>query len=271
MARRDTADPAHAGLSPGWAWAWPANRRILYNRASCDVQGRPFNPKHVLIAWSGSRWSGIDIPDFPVTSPPKAGVGPFIMNAEGVSRFFAHGMMKEGPFPEHYEPFESPIANPLHPKVSANPAARVFKNDLEVFGRPDDYPYVATTYRLTEHFHYWSKHCRINAILQPEQFVEIGEALAKEKGIATGERIEVRSNRGKITAVAVVTKRIKPLTIDGKTVHTVGIPIHWGFTGETRKGFAANILTPYVGDANIETPEYKAFLVDINKLPAPTV
>ena len=271
MARRDTADPGHAGLSPGWAWAWPANRRILYNRASCDVQGRPFNPKRVLIAWNGTRWSGIDVPDFPPTSPPSAGVGPFIMNPEGVSRFFARNLLKEGPFPEHYEPFESPIANPLHPKVSANPAARVFKNDLEVFGRPDDYPYVATTYRLTEHFHYWSKHCLINAILQPEQFVEIGEALANEKGIVTGERIEVRSNRGRIKAVAVVTKRIRPLAIDGKTVHTVGIPIHWGFTGETRKGFAANTLTPYVGDANIETPEYKAFLVDINKLPAPAV
>jgi len=139
-----------------------------------------------------------------------------------------------------------------------------------VFGTADDYPYVATTYRLTEHFHYWSKHCHINATLQPQQFVEIGEALAKEKGIRNGDSIKVRSNRGQIIAVAVVTKRIRPLNVDGKVIHTVGIPIHWGFTGQTKKGFGANILTPYVGDANIETPEYKAFLVDIEPA-APSV
>jgi formate dehydrogenase major subunit len=190
------------------------------------------------------------------------------MNAEGVARLFTRGMMRDGPFPEHYEPFEAPVDNVLHPKVGPNPVARVFKADMEVFGKPNDFPIVATTYRLTEHFHFWSKHVLINAILQPQQFVEIGEELAKEKGVSNGDLLEVRSNRGKITAVAVVTKRIKPLTIDGKTVHTVGIPIHWGFTGETKKGFGANMLTPYVGDANIETPEYKAFLVDVSKAAA---
>jgi formate dehydrogenase major subunit len=268
MARRDNADPTNSGLAPGWAWSWPANRRILYNRASCDAAGKPYNPKHKLIQWSGSKWAGVDVPDMPLTSAPEAGAGPFIMNAEGVARLFTRGMMRDGPFPEHYEPFEAPVANPLHPKVGPNPAARVFKGDMEVFGKPDDFPMVATTYRLTEHFHYWSKHVLLNAILQPQQFVEIGEELAKEKGVSNGDMVEVRSNRGKITAVAVVTKRIKPLTIDGKTVHTVGIPIHWGFTGVTKKGFGANILTPYVGDANIETPEYKAFLVDLNKAAA---
>jgi len=268
MARRDNADPTNSGLAPGWAWSWPANRRILYNRASCDAAGKPYNPKHKLIAWTGAKWAGVDVPDMPATSAPVAGAGPFIMNAEGVARLFTRGMMKDGPFPEHYEPFEAPVANVLHPKVGPNPAARVFKGDMEVFGKPDDFPMVATTYRLTEHFHYWSKHVLLNAILQPQQFVEIGEELAKEKGVSNGDMVEVRSNRGKITAVAVVTKRIKPLTIDGKTVHTVGIPIHWGFTGVTKKGFGANMLTPYVGDANIETPEYKAFLVDLNKAAA---
>ncbi len=268
MARRDSADPTNSGLSPGWAWSWPANRRILYNRASCDAAGKPYNPKNKLIAWNGARWAGVDVPDMPATSDPSAGAGPFIMNAEGVARLFTRGMMRDGPFPEHYEPFEAPVENVLHPKVGPNPAARVFKADMEVFGKPDDFPFVATSYRLTEHFHFWSKHVLINAILQPQQFVEIGEELAKEKGVANGDLVEVRSNRGKITAVAVVTKRIKALTIDGKTVHTVGIPIHWGFTGETKKGFGANILTPYVGDANIETPEYKAFLVDLNKAAA---
>ena len=138
---------------------------------------------------------------------------------------------------------------------------------MEVFGKPDDFPYVATTYRLTEHFHFWSKHVLINAILQPQEFIEIGEELAKAKGIVNGDQVEVRSNRGKIRAAAVVTKRIKALKIDGKTIHTVGIPLHWGFTGVAKKGFGANVLTPYVGDANIETPEFKAFLVDVTKAP----
>jgi formate dehydrogenase major subunit len=268
MARRDNADPTNSGLAPNWAWSWPANRRILYNRASCDAAGKPYNPKHKLISWSGSKWGGVDVPDMPATSDPAAGAGPFIMNAEGVARLFTRNMMRDGPFPEHYEPFEAPVENVLHPKVGPNPAARVFKADMEVFGKADDFPIVATSYRLTEHFHFWSKHVLINAILQPQQFIEMGEELAKEKGVANGDLVEVRSNRGKITAVAVVTKRIKALTLDGKTVHTVGIPIHWGFTGETKKGFGANILTPYVGDANIETPEYKAFLVDLNKAAA---
>jgi formate dehydrogenase major subunit len=266
MARRDNSDPTNSGLAPNWAWSWPANRRIMYNRASCDAEGKPYNPKHKLVAWNGTRWTGVDVPDTPVTTPPTA--GPFIMNPEGVARLFTRGMMRDGPFPEHYEPFEAPVENVLHPKVGPNPVARVFKADMEVFGKPDDFPIVATSYRLTEHFHFWTKHVLINAILQPQQFIEMGEELAKEKGIATGDLVEVRSNRGKITTVAVVTKRIKALTIDGKTVHTVGIPIHWGFTGETKKGFGANILTPYVGDANIETPEYKAFLVDVSKAAA---
>lgn len=155
--------------------------------------------------------------------------------------------MAEGPFPEHYEPFETPIGvNPLHRdnrKAISNPAARVFKNDMELFGTADEFPYAATTYRLTEHFHYWTKHCRLNAITQPEQFVEIGEALAKELGINAGDKVKVSSNRGYIKAVAVVTKRIRPLQVDGKTVHHVGIPIHWGFAGMARNGFLANTLT----------------------------
>jgi formate dehydrogenase major subunit len=265
MARRDNSDPYDSGLAPNWAWAWPVNRRILYNRASCDVEGQSWNPKHKVIEWNGKSWVGPDVPDFPPTMKPSAGMNPFIMNGEGVARLFTLGLMKDGPFPEHYEPFESPVANALHPKVNANPAARVFKGDLEVFGSADDFPHVATTYRLTEHFHFWTKHCRINATLQPQQFVEIGEALAEEKGIKNGDTIKVRSNRGHIFAVAVVTKRIRPLNVDGKVIHTVGIPIHWGFTGQAKKGFSANILTPYVGDANIETPEYKAFLVDVER------
>jgi len=134
-----------------------------------------------------------------------------------------------------------------------------------VVGKSKDVPYAATSYRVTEHFHYWTKHVDLNAVTQPEQFVEIGEELAKEKGISSGMRVKVSSNRGFIKAVAVVTKRIKGLDCNGRRVHTVGIPIHWGFVGVTKNGYLANTLTPFVGDANIQTPEYKAFLVNLEK------
>ncbi|MBS4150191.1 formate dehydrogenase-N subunit alpha [Pseudomonas balearica] len=270
MARRDNADPYGMGQTLGWAWSWPANRRILYNRASADVSGQPWDAeKKRLVWWNGKAWTGTDVPDFKVDSPPEAGMNPFIMNPEGVARLFAVDKMNEGPFPEHYEPFETPIGrNPMHPdnpKAVSNPAARVFKNDMELFGTAEEFPYAATTYRLTEHFHFWTKHCRLNAITQPEQFVEIGEVLANELGIKAGERVKVSSNRGYIKAVAVVTKRIKPLTVDGKTVHQVGIPLHWGFSGVARNGYLTNTLTPFVGDANTQTPEFKSFLVNVEK------
>jgi len=266
MARRDNADPSGLGLTPGWTFAWPANRRILYNRASCDPAGKPWNPNRVLIEWNGEKWIGNDVPDFSVASPPGAAMGPFIMQPEGVGRLFALDKMAEGPFPEHYEPFETPIAtNPLHPGVVSNPAARVFMGDLEQFGKAENYPYAGTTYRLTEHFHFWTKHTRLAAILQPEQFVEIGEELAREKKIRAGDRVRVTSNRGHLLAVAVVTKRLKSLEANGMTIHHVGIPIHWGFKGVAKSGYLANILTPFVGDANTQTPEYKSFLVNIEK------
>jgi formate dehydrogenase major subunit len=270
MARRDNSDPTGIGQTRNWAWAWPANRRVLYNRASCDPAGRPYNPAKTLVSWNGKTWGGADVPDFKVDEDPAQGMGPFIMNAEGVARFFARSLMVEGPFPEHYEPFESPVGyNPLHPKqpgVTSNPAARIFKRDREALGKADAFPCVATTYRLTEHFHFWTKHARLNAITRPEQFVEIGEVHAKELGVKAGDRVKVSSNRGFIKAVAVVTKRIKPMTIEGKPVHTVGIPIHWGFTGAAKPGFLANTLTPVVGDGNTNTPEYKAFLVKVERV-----
>jgi len=266
MARRDNADPSGLGNTLGWSFAWPANRRILYNRASADPAGKPWDPNRKLIGWDGAKWAGADIPDFKPDAAPGDPMNPFIMNPEGVARLFAVDKMAEGPFPEHYEPFETPIdTNPLHPKVVSNPGARVFKGDMEAFGKSADFPYAGTTYRLTEHFHYWTKHTKLSAILQPEQFVEIGEELAKEKGIQAGDRVKVSSNRGHIKAVAVVTKRIKPLQVNGKTVHHVGVPIHWGFKGVAKNGYIANTLTPFVGDANVQTPEFKSFLVDIEK------
>jgi formate dehydrogenase major subunit len=268
MARRDNTDPDDAGIFPKWAWSWPVNRRIIYNRASADIDGNPWDPSRKLLWWDGAKWTGYDIPDIVPTGKPSE-VGPFIMNPEGTARLFVRGMMRDGPFPVHYEPFESPIANPMAPKIRGNPVARVFKGDMEQFGDAKEFPYAATSYRLTEHFHYWTKHVQINASLQPEFFIEISEQLAAEKNIKPGGWVRVWSKRGSVQAKAVVTKRIAPLTCDGKTVHIVGIPLHWGFTGVAKKGFGPNSLTPYVGDANIETPEYKAFLVDIEPITGP--
>ncbi|MBB5462929.1 formate dehydrogenase major subunit [Paraburkholderia sp. Cpub6] len=269
MGRRDNSDPTGIGNTLNWAWAWPVNRRVLYNRASCDLNGKPFDPTRKLIAWNGSTWSGADIPDFKADEPPENGMNPFIMNPEGVARFFARENMVEGPFPEHYEPFETPLGyNPLHPDnklAVSNPAARVFPDDKATFGTHENFPHTGTSYRLTEHFHYWTKHVKLNAIIQPEQFVEIGEDLAKEIGVVAGDRVKVSSNRGHVIAVAVVTKRIKPLMIEGKKVQTVGLPIHWGFMGLARPGYLVNTLTPPVGDGNSQTPETKSFLVKVEK------
>jgi len=269
MARRDNSDPYGDGQTQNWAWSWPANRRILYNRASADPSGKPWDSKRRLVWWDGKKWAGDDVPDFAPASAPEVGMGPFIMNPEGVSRFFARDMMVEGPFPEHYEPTETPIdVNPMNnnPQAIYNPASRIFKGDLENFGNSAEFPYAGTTYRLTEHFHYWTKHVHINAVLQPQQFVEIGEGLAHEKGIANGDQVQVSSKRGYIRAVAVVTKRIRALKVNGKTVHQVGIPIHWGFLGQAKAGYIANTLVPFVGDANTQTPESKSFLVNIEKI-----
>jgi formate dehydrogenase major subunit len=268
MARRDNSDPDDAGIFPKWAWSWPVNRRIIYNRASADIDGNPWDPSRKLLWWDGAKWTGYDIPDIIPTGKPNE-VGPFIMNPEGTARLFVRGMMRDGPFPVHYEPFESPIANPMAPKIRGNPVARVFKGDMEQFGDAKEFPYAATSYRLTEHFHFWTKHVQINASLQPEFFVEISEQLAAEKAIKYGGWVRVWSKRGSVKAKVYVTKRIAPLTCDGKTIHIVGIPLHWGFTGVAKKGFGPNSLTPYVGDANIETPEYKAFLVDIEPITGP--
>ena len=266
-ARRDNADPSGLGVFPGWGFSWPANRRILYNRASADPAGKHWDPSRKYLSWNGKAWAGVDVPDMRPNAAPEENVGPFIMNPEGVARLHAIGMA-EGPFPEHYEPFETPLGmNPMNtnPKAISNPAARVYKGDMEAFGKASEFPYAATTYRLTEHQHFCTKHARSNAIVQPSPFVEIGEDLAKEKGLKNGEMVKVKSNRGEVKAAVVVTKRIKGFDVNGKKVHMVGIPIHWGFKGVTQNGYLANALTPYVGDANSQTPEFKAFLVNIEK------
>lgn len=265
MARRDNTDTG-LGNTPGWAWAWPQNRRILYNRASADLNGTPWDPKRQILWWKSGRWTGIDVPDFAAGAAPGTPARPFIMLPEGVGRLFSLGGMTDGPFPEHYEPLESPIDhNPLHPKVNINPTARVFAKDRERMGHRQNFPYVATTYSITELFRHWTKHSLLNALVQPEQFIEIGEALAQRKGIVQGDVVKVSTERGYIKGKAVVTKRLQTLTIAGQAVDSVGIPVHWGFEGAARKGFLANTLPPAVGDANSQTPEYKSFLVNVEK------
>jgi formate dehydrogenase major subunit len=265
-------DPTGMGFYPEWAWSWPANRRVLYNRASADPAGKPWDPERPGIQWDGDQklWVG-DVPDYlPDADPadPKSPL-PFIMTGEGTGRLFSNGLA-DGPFPEHYEPVESPIENPLHPKVSTSPATFIYDKAAgrpNRFGTVDEFPYVATSYRLTEHEHYVTQHVERLVALQPEAFVEIPAELASEKEIESGDMVRVWSKRGKMEVRALVTKRLGPLTIDGKQVFQIGIPIHWGYVGvSTGDHWLANALTPFVGDATVRTPEFKAFLVNVERL-----
>ena len=264
--RRNSADdPSGLGMYHNWAFSWPANRRVMYNRASADEQGQPWDPSRVGIRWDGTKWTG-DVPDMKPDAPPGT-FGAFIMLPEGVGRLYAPSLV-DGPLPEHYEAVEAPIANPLHPKVTSNPAALTFHSDKDAIGTADQYPIVCTTYRLTEHFHYWTKH-QLDGVLnqlQPGFFVEIPEPLATQKGIANGSRVKVTSARGSIEGTAMVTRRLPTMKIDGKDLWHIGFPIHWGFaSAKGHEGPLANFLTSSSGDANTWTPEYKAFLVRLDK------
>jgi formate dehydrogenase major subunit len=274
MQRRGTDDPSGLGIYPNWAWSWPMNRRVLYNRASCDLTGKPWDPDRRQIWWSEAqkRWVGNDVADFKADSAPKDHMGPFIMNPEGAGRLFVPlAGMADGPFPEHYEPFESPIANPLHVKQSTNPVVKKYNSDMDKYGTPEQgFTVVCTTYRLTEHYHYWTKNNPMNVQLVPEMFVEIPVELAGELGIKGGDNVKVTSARGTYRAKAMVTRRIRPMTIDGKKVYQIGIPIHQGFRGINEDAgkvprSMANLLSPTVTDPNAYTPEFKGFLVKLEK------
>ncbi|HYX52258.1 MAG TPA: formate dehydrogenase-N subunit alpha, partial [Candidatus Limnocylindrales bacterium] len=271
--RRDPADPSNLGIHPNWGWSWPMNRRVLYNRASCDLNGKPWDATRKQVWWNeaAQKWVGNDVPDFKPDSHPKDHMGPFIMNPEGVGRVFVPlAAMADGPFPEHYEPIESPIANPLHPNQSNSPVVKKYTTASDKYGEAKDFPIVCTTYRLTEHYHYWTKNNPVNTQLVPEPFVEIPVELADEIGLKGGEKIKVSSARSTYYAKALVTKRIKPMTIAGKKTYQIGIPIHWGYKGladgrPENERTPANLLSPTVIDPNAYTPEFKGFLVKIEK------
>jgi formate dehydrogenase major subunit len=275
MQRRGTDDPSGLGIYPNWAWSWPMNRRVLYNRASCDGDGKPWDPQRRQVWWDEAKqsWVGNDVPDFKPDSAPKDHMGPFIMNPEGVGRLFVPlGGMADGPFPEHYEPIESPIANPLHPAQSCNPVVKKYKTDADKYAvTGQEFKVICTTYRLTEHYHYWTKNNPMNVQLVPEPFVEIPFELAEQMQLKGGEKVKVTSARSHYIAKAMVTRRIRPMKIDGQEMFQIGIPIHWGFRGiaedegKTAKTLT-NQLTPTVIDPNAFTPEFKGFLVKVEKI-----
>jgi formate dehydrogenase major subunit len=267
-ARRGKADPTGLMLYPGWAWCWPVNRRIIYNRASVNWEGKPWDPKRAVLWWDGAKWMG-DIPDGP---PPPGAIYPFIMLPEGHARLFGLGMA-EGPFPEHYEPLECPIEKNLMSSQKFNPTARLF-GEAGVGVGADKYlscdprfPLVCTTYRVTEHWQtgVMTRWTPWLIELEPQMFVEMSKELAKEKGIDDGERVIVKSARGELWAKAIVTNRFKPFKIAGQTVHQVGIPWHYGWVTPPDGGDSANLLTPTIGDANTMIPESKAFMVNVEK------
>jgi len=199
-------------------------------------------------------------------------MGPFIMNPEGIGRIFAPlAAFAEGPFPEHYEPIESPIHNLLHPEHSSNPVVKKFSTPFDKYAvTGQEFDIICTTYRLTEHYHYWTKNNPMNVQLVPEPFVEIPVELAEARGIKGGDKVKVTSARAEYVAKAMVTRRIKPMQIDGKTTYQIGVPIHWGYRGisedegRTAKD-PANLLSPTVVDPNAYTPEFKGFLVKLEK------
>ncbi len=261
-ARRGTIDPSGIGLFPNWGWAWPLNRRIMYNRASVDLDGNPWDSAHPIISWNGAGWVG-DVADGGASPISLGGGYPFIMKPEGRGHLFGPGRA-DGPFPEHYEPWESPVSNPMSIQQN-NPAIVVWETIAK--GSAADYPIVATTHRVVEHFHTGAITRRLPWLveLMPEMFVEMSQELATANGIASGDTIIVESARGSsVAGRAVVTARLKPCQVNGTEVHHISLPWNWGYMGLS-KGDSANLLTPRIGDPNTGIPEFRAFLCRIRK------
>jgi formate dehydrogenase major subunit len=269
-------------VSPEWAWAWPANRRALYNRASADPAGNPWSERKKYVWWDAEakKWTGYDVPDFPITKDPAFraqpgalgmdahdGSAPYIMQEFGVVELFGVQGTVDGPFPTHYEPRESPVPNILYPNAQVNPVLKQWirrDNPYHPVGDPE-HPYVLTTYRLTEHhltgaMTRWSQWL---AELQPAMFCEISPELAVERGIRNGQWVTITTGRGEIEARALVTGRMQPFKLAPKRfVHQIGLPIHFGYQGVVT-GDAANVLPPMVADPNVSIHEAKAFTCNI--------
>jgi formate dehydrogenase major subunit len=275
MAARRKRETSGIGLNLEWAWCWPVNRRIIYNRASVDKYGKPWDTEHPVIQWNAGakKWVG-DVPDggWPPmlnadgTSNPKTKY-PFIMKPEGHAHIFGPGRA-DGPFPEHYEPIECPVEKNLMSSQLANPTAPTYLTDMDVYKTCDPrYPFVATTYRVCEHWQTGVMTRWQPWLLEthPQLFVEMSHDLAKLKGIKNGEMVVVKSARGQVEAVAVVTHRFQPFKVQGNTVHQVGLPWHYGWVHPKNGGDSANLLTPSTGDPNTRIPETKAFMVNVSK------
>jgi formate dehydrogenase major subunit len=268
-------------VQPTWGFAWPANRRMMYNRASADPEGRPWSERKKYIWWDAEkrRWVGNDVPDFEVDKSPAyrppanakgmaaiAGDAPFIMKPDGLGWLYAVGALKDGPLPTHYEPLESPVGNLLYPDQESSPVMRIFDGPLNHLAHSPtvEFPVVACTFRLTEHY-LSGPMSRFNSWLnelQPAMFAELSPELAAERGIVHGGWMTVTSARGRIEARAMVTNRVRPLLIRGQIIHQIGLPFHWSFAGETVGG-NANDLTSLVADANVSMHEGKVFTCQV--------
>ena len=279
-ARKQPDPPGQRGAQLNWGYAWPANRRLLYNRASADPAGNPWSERKKWVWWDGTKWTGYDVPDFAVTKAPTAkplpggigldahsGTDAFIMKADGVGWLYVPGGLLDGPLPTHYEPAESPVHNPLYAQ-QASPVLKYWKDPANPLARVADpkFPYVMTTYRLTEHYlaGAMSRWLTWLSELQPELFVEISPELAQEKGIQNLDWVRVSSPRSQVRAKALVTRRLRPLQVNGKTIHHVGMPWHWGYEGLVT-GDIVNELTALVGDPNVSIHEGKVFVCNIEK------
>ena len=264
-ARRSAADASGIGLFANWGWAWPLNRRIMYNRASVDLDGNPWPTGHPVIQWddNAKKWVG-DAADGGTPPVNQGGGYPFIMKPQGRGHLFGPGRA-DGPFPEHYEPWESPVSNPMSTQQN-NPAIVVWESMAR--GAAADYPIVATTSRVVEHMHTGTITRRLPWLVEmmPDMFVEMSRELAAEQGIANGDTVIVESARGtSVRGTAMVTLRLKPFQINGKTVHQISVPWNWGYMGLS-KGDSSNLLTPRIGDPNTGIPEFRSFLCDIRKV-----
>ena len=268
---------AHGPYGHGWGYSWPADRRILYNRASARPDGRPWSERKKLVWWdeTAGEWTGLDTPDAARTTPPPAGGrladarsgmwsegGPFIMHADGLGWLWVPSGLKDGPLPTHYEPLESPVGNPIYAQQASPVADRRARPDNVWADSPDDrFPHVMTTYRLTEHHTAGGMSRTLShlAELQPALFCEISPELAREVGLANGEVARIVTARGRIKARALVTRRMKPVTIDGRTVHQVALPFHFGHKGLVT-GDVVNDLIAISEEPNVRIMESKALL-----------